>query len=164
MAVGWGAYVADQNSSAIGRAARVDTQYSMSMGDGACVTEHFSCAFGSEAKAQHRSSMVVGLGAESRRANSLLLSARNREEGTRVWLELVAGRANGTDGEMMSAAPFMEAELVLTCRDELNGLEDSMRVPLARLFRHLLGAGGESNFEVVESGGNGYGNGYGYGY
>ena len=160
LALGSGSYASGEQALTVGAGSRTSGNFSMAVGCGAAAEGDYSASLGCEARAKHDSAVVLGIGAESTAAGELLLSACNREEGTRVSLELVAGKATGGDEDMWSPSRFVDdTKVKLTVRDELSGLQHSVAVSLQLLMHHLKNElQGVSEFGVVE------GDGYGYGY
>lgn len=158
LALGYDSCASGEQAVAVGASTSTSGNYSMAVGCGAAADGDYSASLGCEARAKHDSAVVLGIGAESTAAGELLLSACNREEGTRVSLELVAGKATGGNEDMWSPARFMDdTKVKLTVRDELSGLQHSVAVSLSLLMYHLKNElQGVSEFGVVEGDGYGY--------
>ena len=158
VAMGHGAS-ANSESVAIGKNSTLTSDFCMGIGAGTRVLHPYSAAVGVDAKAEAVSSFALGQRAKATQEGELLLSAYNRAKGTRLSLELIPGAATGFAGDMANSMPFMNGAVRLTGRDELSGLQHSIKIPLNTLVMHLKTiAEVEQEFGVVEE----YGYGYGY--
>ena len=98
-----------------------------------------SIAIGQYSTANAVSSTAIGILARAVKEGSMVISATNKDSGTSVSLELVAGTATGGEGDMFSDDKFVsDTDVKLTVRDTLTGREHRVSVSLTKLMQHLV--------------------------